>query len=188
MQIEDIIKSIHGWVRLTQARKIPSGLELRFGIHKEDRGRKKTGMLIVTCRGVREAHITAFDGGGLRVYPATHTAARQYNARRLVLRWDGGRDPIAALGVLYDAHTSAVDDWIPFDRYVSLKSLSGAKCYCRGPDFLMTAYAAALQAIGKAPRLTKQRNPPTRTGTLKVLHFGDSFVVATGFAAQRILR
>src|ERR1700732_4653020 len=89
MTIQNAIKLIHSesdsWVWLEQTRKVPRGLELRFGIHRGKRG-ARIDSWSVRCLGVREATITALDGGGLRLYPGTHPAALRYTARRAELR------------------------------------------------------------------------------------------------------
>lgn len=191
MRIESFIKLIHalpepdGWVRLEQVRKRPGRLELQFGIHEENRGRKKTAQWNVICLGVREAHITELDGGGLAIYSATHPAVRQYAARRAELRWVPHTDKATTLGALYQAHIDVTDDWIPFNRYVSTKSISGKTCSCRGPEFLMRAYAKALRARGGDPHLSLRRNSKRKPTRLRVLHFGESFVIAAGFRAER---
>lgn len=187
MRIETAIQKVHalpapnGWVRLEEVRKAPGRLELRFGIHEENRGRRKTDSLDIVCLDVRETHITDFDGGGLRLYPTTHAAARQYTAQHAEIRWIAINDRTTALGALYQAHCSAVDDWIPFDRYVSLKAISNKKCVCRGPSFLMRTYAKALRATGEKPHVTLRMGGNSKRSNLRVLHFGASFVVAAKF-------
>jgi hypothetical protein len=170
-----------GWVRLEQVRKERGRLELRFGIHEENRGKRKIGSWRIVCGGVREAHIADFDGGGLALYPTVHPAARQYAARHAELRWAASNNKPTALGALYKAHTDAVNDWIPFDRFISIKTLSDKKCVCRGPDFLVRTYAKALRALGENPHLTERGSRKSKQRGLRVLHFGDSFVVAAVF-------
>jgi hypothetical protein len=187
MRIETAIQKVHalpapnGWVRLEEVRKTPGRLELCFSIHEENRGRRKTDSLDIVCFDVRETHITDFDGGGLRLNPTTHAAARQYTDQHAELRWIASNKRAAVLGALYQAHCGEVDDWIPFDRYVSLKAISDKKCVCRGPSFLMRTYAKALQATGEKPHLILRLRGNAKRNNLRVLHFGDSFVVAAKF-------
>ena len=187
MRIETAIQAVHslpapnGWVRLEQVGKAPDHLELLFGIHNENRKRRKTGRLKIVCRGVREAHITDFDGGGLGLYPTSHPAARQYTSQQSEVRWISSVDKALVLGTLHQYHFNAVGDWIPFDRYVSLKAISKKKCIFRGPSFLMRVYAQALRASGESPHVTRRKSAHRKRGNLKVLHFGDSFVVAADF-------
>jgi hypothetical protein len=187
MTIEKAIKSIDSvsdaWVRVEQTRKMPNGVELCFGIYRGKRG-AKIDSWSVSCLGVREAGITAFDGGGLRVYPGTHPAALRYTARKAELRWSGIRDRAAVLGALYRAHIDAVDDWIPFDEVVSIKTISESRFSCRGPDFLMRVYAKTFRAKGDRVRLILRRGSKAKSVRLKVLHFGDSYIVAAAFTAQ----
>jgi len=187
MTIENAIKLIHSvsdaWVRLEQTRRIPGGLELCFGIYGGKRG-TKTDSWTVSCLGVREARITALDGGGLRLYPGTHPAALRYSARRAELRWSGIRDKAAVIGALYQKHIAATDDWLPFDEVVSVESISENRFSCRGPDFLMRAYAKAFRAKGDRVQLINTRRSQAKSVRLKVLHFGESYVVAAAFTAQ----
>jgi hypothetical protein len=185
------------WVRVEQVRRISGGLQLCFSVHKGQRGKKIDGWS-VTCRRVHEATVTAFDGGGLRMYPATHPAARQYVARRAELRWPRTCDKAKVLLALYRAHTKAAGDWISFDRYLSIETsstgtpfqphsapISGDNFVCRGPDFLIRAYAKALETIGERVRLTLRRLPKLKPIQPRVLHFGESYVVADIFTAER---
>src|SRR5438552_3186528 len=116
MRIEAAIRTIHAipnaWVRVAQVRLAPSGLQLDLTIHKEARGRKKLDEWTVGCRGLREVHITDFDGGGLAVYTRTGPVEQQYGARSATLRWVNSGNVDSALGALYRAHLDAVDDWI----------------------------------------------------------------------------
>jgi len=186
------------WVRAEQVRRISGGLEIRFSIHKGQRG-KGFDRWSVTCRRVHEAKITAIDGGGMRIYPATHPAARQYVARRAELRWPRTCDEAKSLLALYRAHTRAADDWIPFDRYLSIETpwtgtpfqphfapISGNNFVCRGPEFLLRTYAEALEAIGERVQLTLRRVPRLKPTQPKVLHFGESYVVADSFTAEQV--
>jgi hypothetical protein len=201
MQIQNAVKIVNSipdsWVRVEHVRRISGGLEVCFTIHEGQRG-KRTGGWKVTCRGVREAKITDIDGGGLRVYSATHPVARQYVARRAELRWPRTGDEAKVLLALYRAHTKASDDWIEFDRYLQIETpwtgtsfqphfapVSGSNFVCRGPDFLIHGYAKALEAIGERVQLTLRRGPKLKQKQPKVLHFGQSYVVADVFTAER---
>jgi hypothetical protein len=195
--VELVVSIPESWVRVEQLRRIPGGLEVRFGVHKGQRG-KKLEVWSVACRGVREATITDLDGGGLAVYPSTHPAARQYVARQAELRWPCTCDRAQALAALYLAHVEAVDDWISFDCYLPIATawnctsffpflapVSGGKFVCRGPDFLVRAYAKALEAIGEPVHLTLRGSRKSKSILPRVLHFGSSYIVANVFAAQR---
>jgi hypothetical protein len=199
MVIRKALKSIasiaDGWVRLDHVRRMTGGLDLCFSIHKGRRG-KATGHWAVVCRGVHEFNITDFDGGGLRVYPTSHPAARQYVARRAELRWPRSGDAVKVLVALQRAHVAAVDDWIPFNRYVLINTpwsgtsflpdfapISGRDFICKGPDFLLRAYAKALEAAGERARFTLRGSPTSKSIRPQVLHFGESYIVADTFGA-----
>jgi len=186
------------WVRVEQLRRIPGGIEVVFGIHKGRRG-KEVDVWSVTCRGVHETKITQLDGGGLNVYSGSHPAAHQYVARQAELRWPRTCDEAKVLAALSRAHVETVDDWIPFDSYLQINTpyngspwlpyfapVSGSNFICRGPDFLVRAYAKALAAIGERVQVTLRGSRKSKPTPPKVLHFGTSFVVADAFVARHL--
>ena len=193
------------WVRVSEVRKVAGGVELIFTIHKGRRG-KRIAEWSVNCRGVHETQITDFDGGGLRLYSTTHPAARQYAVRWAVLRWPMTCDKAQVVFALHRAHARAVAGWIPFDRYLEIDApwtqskasgtgtpfqpffapTSGRNFVCRGPDFLVRAYANALRELGERVQLTFRRAPKAKPIHPKVLHFGGSYVVANTFSAEQI--
>jgi hypothetical protein len=204
MLIQNAIKLVcsipHSWVRVEQVRRVSGGLEVCFGIHEGKRG-KKADAWIVTCRGVREIKITDLDGGGLAIYSSTHPAAQQYVARRAELLWPCACDEAQVTAALYRTHVETVDDWIPFDRYLLVNTpwngaafmpcfalASGSNFVCRGPDFLVRAYAKTLEAIGEQVQVILRGSRRSKSIQPKVLHFGASYVVANTFAAQRPAR
>jgi hypothetical protein len=176
---------------------VRGGFELSFAIHDGSRGKRIEGWTVI-CRGVHEAKITNMDGGGLRLYPSSHPAARQYFDRQTELRWPCTCNEQQVLAALFRAHTEAADDWISFDSYLLhhsylyqplggsyFASTSEGKFVCRGPEFLIRAYAKTLESIGEPVQVTVRRGQKMKTIRPKVLHFGDSYVVANLFTAQR---
>jgi len=201
MLIQNAVKIVQSvpdsWARVVQVRRMPGSLEICFSVHKGKRG-KRVDQWNITCRGVHEAMITDWDLGGLSLYPSTHPAARQYVARWAEMRWPRPCDEAQAFLALRRAHTKAADDWIPFDRYLRIETpwtatsfqpffapISGSDFVCRGPDFLIRAYAKALEAIGERVKIISRRAPKSEPKRPKVLHFGESYVVANTFAAER---
>jgi hypothetical protein len=184
MLIQTAIKLIDAlpdsWVRVAYMRNMSDCLELGLAIHKGRRGRLAESWT-VSAQGVYEAKIDDFDGGGLAVYPSTHPAARQYIAPRLELRWKRMRDDAGILGALHREHLKAVDDWIPFDRY----SFVAGKSVCRGPDFLLQAYARVLEKAGESVRITVRAKVRPKVARPRVLHFGSSYLIANAFLAER---
>jgi hypothetical protein len=185
------------WVRMEQFRRISGGFEVSFGIHQGQRG-KKVERWIVSCRKVHEAKIMELDVGGLAVYSSSHPAARQYAARHAELRWPLDCDKAEALVALYRAHLEVAGDWIPFDQYLFLDKawdgsplvlrpgpVSGKKFVCRGPEYLLKAYAKALEASGVEAKMTVKNTAGPKLIRPKVLHFGSSYVVADVFTAER---
>jgi hypothetical protein len=196
MLLENAIKRIlaapDSWARVEQVRNIRSGLELCFGMHCGRRG-KAVATWTVTCSRIYEAKITDFDGGGLALYASSHPAAKQYVSHWSELRWSRDSSPAAVLATLYGAHIDAAQDWIPFDRYLlpnmpytrGFESRSQKEFACRGPDFLIRAYANALQNSGENVRVIRLKIGGKGKGRPKVLHFGESYVVAQAFSAAR---
>jgi hypothetical protein len=186
MRIGNAVKRIlslpNGWVRVEQIRRIPTGLELCLGVHQGRRGRRAASWQI-RCLGVREFQIADVDGGGLALYSGIHPAARQFTARQAILRWSGC-DAAAAMGAVCQAHIDSVFDWIPVDRYVDIWAIAGKKFVCRGPDFLLRAYAKRLRLIGAQSQLRLRAKRKSKKVPPRVLHFGNSFVVAITFIAQ----
>jgi hypothetical protein len=143
--------------------------------------------------------ITEDDGGGFRLFPSDHPAARQYSARRAELRWPRTCGEAKTLVALFRAHVAETDDWIPFDRYLRINTpwngtsflphfapVSGSNFVCRGPDYLIRAYARALQRTGEKVKVTvRNENKKRKAIRSKILHFGMSYVVADSFTAHR---
>ena len=192
MRIEAFLKSIetipNRWVRLDSASETRSGLELIFSVHRGKRGRRLQAWAI-SCLEVREKHLTDFGGGGLRIYSGSHPAARQYLARQAELRWRRNDRAAEILGALYTAHLQAVADWIPFDRYTGtrytlIRITSAKRPVIRGPAFLLRAYANTLCNHAGDVKLVLRPVPAVKSDRLKVLHFGESYVVAKSFIAR----
>lgn len=186
VRLEDAIKRVQAspdsWVRVEQVRKTPKGLELGIGVY-EGRRRRKAESWRIQCLGVREFKIDDVDGGGIALYSSTHPAAGQFVARPAILRWGPG-NAAAAIGALCQAHLERVDDWIPIDRYVDIRAIVENKFVCRGPDFLLRAYAKALHMIGAQPQLKMLQKRKGKRARLRVLHFGSSSVVAKSFVLE----
>jgi hypothetical protein len=199
MLIQNAVKSIDSytrrWVRVEHVRDVPVGLEVCFTIHNGKDG-KRLHCWSVTCCGVQEASITDFNGGGLAVYSSSHPAARQYTAPQAELRWPRTCDEGKVLSALCKAHFNVVNEWIPLGRYLftdprptehrtlpCFQLASGSSFACLGPDFLLRVYAKALESVGARARLTvRGKGKSIRP---KVLHFGNSYVVANSFTARR---
>jgi hypothetical protein len=196
MLLENAIKRIHavpsGWVRVEQVRNIPGGLDLCLGVHRGQRG-KTVAAWAVKCLKVHEINITDLDGGGIALYGTDHPAAKQYATPWSELRWPRDVNLASVFTILYSAHIEVTDDWIPFERYVfpnmpytsGFESRSEKELVCRAPDFLIRAYAKALRTKGQPLRVIHLNMGRKRRGRPKVLHFGTSYVVAEGFAAER---
>jgi hypothetical protein len=172
-----------GWVRVESVHRVDDGIVLVLGLYAGKKGERVRSWEI-RCRRVQEAHICDLDGGGIGLYEPDHPVCRQYTAGTATLRCAVGDRRDAAVGSMLAAHVGAVDDWIPFDRYVSgLK----APMTVRGPAFLIKAYAAALRDLGLAPTVSAGKSVKGRA-RYRALHFGNSFVVAAIFEARAVPR
>jgi hypothetical protein len=177
------------WVRVERVRRVPRGLLLDLSVCQGKRGPIRASWLLA-CHGVREAHIDDLDGGGLQLSDARHPAARQYTDPIVGVACSPA-DVSSIIGALFAAHFAAVDDWIPFHRYLGLdvpspSTLSSRDLRLRGPRFLMTRYARALRRAGVPCKI---RSPPTAPGSrvpLRVMHFGNSHIVARAFEMERV--
>jgi hypothetical protein len=132
----------------------------------------------IHCRGVRELSISDLDGGGIQLYPPSHPAARQYSDAKTTLRCEVGEAMSAGVGALLEAHIRATDDWVPFDRYVPTWK---SPLVIRGPAFLIRSYSRALKRLHLEPAISVRRGKAGRHRPLRVLHLGESYVVAAAF-------
>jgi hypothetical protein len=175
------------WVRLGLALPDGKSLGLLLNVFKG-----KDGPLIqrvrVRCVGVREYHLEALDGGGLRLYDSKHPLARQYWAARARLRCAPAREDAAALAALVQAHSRTFEDWVAPDRYLGdlarlPKRFAAEGLVLSGPDFVLRAYAKALRMLGLSVSV-RSKPARRRSARPKVLHFSQSFVVAEAFTAD----
>jgi hypothetical protein len=175
------------------------GRNLGIQFEARVRGSKAISAWLVSCQTVRDQRLTDFDGGGLNLWRGNHPVAWQFSSPKASLRIDLGTRPRAEyVGVLFEAHRIAVDDWIDFDRFVRLdkllKSASG-RLVLAGPTFLLAEYHKHLTRSGCSADLTRYKRKlywsgrgwSERRHRVSVLHFGDSFVAADSFSAKKIL-
>jgi hypothetical protein len=141
--------------------------------------------------GVVEQSLSVVVECGLNIW-REHPVLDQHMRRREFLHFGRSPDNLdEVIGQLWRAHVGVVDDWIPFDRYlnheVPLAELlaSGSGLLATGPDFLIAAYEGVMERVGCRPSRLPLPTPPRLTHGL-VAHFGESYVVAEQFTAQRI--
>ena len=135
---------------------------------------------------VLESRFTVVTECGLHVHDDNkHVAVLQYMDRRLQLHFAAkARDPFRVIGKLRAAHIDAVEDWIPFDRYLDTKVLTKKSgLLATGPAFLIKAYANVLKAEGCKPSMTEVSAPRVRGGVMA--HFGESYVIAASVSVRR---
>ena len=175
------------WVRLGLAAPDGKSLGLLFNVFQG-----KAGPIVHRCRvrcvGVREYHLEALDGGGLRLYDSRHPLARQYSAPRARIKVTPLAESAAVLAALVQAHSRTLGDWVPPDRYLGALAdfptrVAADGLEVSGPDFLLRSYEKALRRLGVSvsSQAYPRRRQPVRT---KVLHFSQSFVVAEAFKAE----
>ena len=181
--VRDAQRVAGGWVAVDSVRHTSDGLALSLGVRRGRRG-PRVGLWEVRCTGVREICISDLDGGGIALYPPTHPAARQFTAPVTRLTYLPGQEFFKALGALAAAHLAAVDDWVPVERFLPLAPGSGKKLALRAPDFLARAYARALRKAGFRVQLSTPAAGRRGRTHPRVLHFGNSFVVADRFEVR----
>lgn len=181
LTIEKAIRRVppSGWVCVSQVTRTKNGLDLTFLV-TEGKGGTSLSNFVVECLRIREIEIRDFDGGGLRVYGSRHPGVRRFG-QQATLRWvsSGHESEIQAL---YRVHQSKAVDWVPFDLLAQFRSQNAEKRNLRGPVFLLQAYAKVLRTLGADPQIKlrgKAKQP-----RLKILHFGDSYLIAERFTAR----
>lgn len=140
---------------------------------------------------VIEQNLTVITHCGLNIW-RDHPAVSQYTDPHHFLHFAAAPgSPAEVVGELLAAHASIVDDWIPFDRYLSrevpLAKLlsSGSGLIATGPDFLVNAYSEVLQRFNCQPvqtALPAGRQPQQAV----IAHFGESYVVAENLTVRRL--
>jgi hypothetical protein len=84
-----------------------------------------------------------------------------------------------------------VDDWIPFDRYLGaadslVDRLTSARSWqFSAPRFLSRVYARVLKDLGIRVQVLPNLGARSSSTRLRVLHFGESYIVAKDFTSQR---
>ncbi len=135
----------------------------------------------IACRSVFEVSLCDLSGGGIRVYSQSHPAARQYAEPAVRLSFRPGDRMNEVMGAALGAHVSVVDDWIPFDRYLGFGPADSGVVVWRGPAFLIRACARAIQHLGVRVSVGRPRLKRSGKRLPKVLHLGESYVVAGEF-------
>jgi hypothetical protein len=176
-----------GWVDVASVAQASGGLDITVVL----RSRKKGPVFAtwnVRCRGVREFEFSDLTGGGIRLYSSDHPAAKQYVAGGARLSCRTGGAGTQAWLALAAAHVAAVDDWVPLERYLPSTPPATGTLVVRAPAFLVRVYAQALRRIGLRVRvLSTKRRAKQRGRSPKVLHLGNSFVVADAFEVRERL-
>jgi len=175
----------NGWVRVERLDRLEDGMRLTVSVCKGRRG-KVLQRFSVLCRDVREAQIDDLDGGGMAHW-RRHPAIQQHTDPRDSVTYSGPQTR-AVLGALFEVHSRAVSDWIPFERHVELLPATGrrsATLRCRGPRFLVALYAKTLREADLSFRAHRAKSRPRRAA-LEMLHFGNSYIVARTFETQAL--
>jgi hypothetical protein len=147
----------------------------------------------VHANGIREFSIGDVDGGGLAFTRGRHPVLQQHTDPVVSLRITRPpRDLTAATEALWHAHVEAADDWIAPERFLGPPERLWARLrrsrgvLSRGPLFLQRRYVRALLQHGAEASVSSAVQPSRRLhASLGLLHFGNSFVVASSFSAGR---
>ena len=144
------------------------------------------------CSEVLEYLLTNGFRCGLNHWTEDHPALAQYSEPFESLYFAAkSKDPDAFLGRLWAAHREATDDWIPFDRYLNdsmrIRRLVQSEygLLANGPSFLIEEYAKLLETEEMRPKRLASRSG-TYTRDAQMIHFGDSYVIAKAFTAERV--
>ena len=187
MTITRAIREIHaipdGWVVVESVSRADQGLIVSLAVRKGKTG-QRLGSWEIRCRGVRELQISDLSGGGIRLYASGHPAANQFVSPMVRLSCATGDHTVRALGTLAAAHLAATDDWIPVERYLPLGSCANGRVAVRAPAFLARVYVRALRKAGFGVRLSPRQSPPRSRKHPRVLHLGNSFVIADAFEVR----
>ncbi|MFZ2490139.1 MAG: hypothetical protein WA208_01510 [Thermoanaerobaculia bacterium] len=163
-------------------------LELGFRV---DHGTGVISFWTVQCSGVieyalRDAHYQI----GLNICESDHPVIDQHTeSREGVYISKAPKSSDTVVGQLWAAHVRRVDDWISFDRYLNTEVLlqtlleSGNALIASAPAFLASAYLQVLESNRCAP--SRVPAGPARASSARLVHFGDSYVVAARVTASR---
>jgi hypothetical protein len=163
-------------------------VELRFRV---DHGTDVISFWTLQCFGVieyllRGAHYQI----GLNIWENDHPVIDQHTeSREGVYISKAPKSSDTVVGQLWAAHVKRVDDWISFDRYLNtelpLQALldSGNALIASAPAFLASAYVEVLESNRCAP--SRVPAGPARASSARLVHFGDSYVVAARVEASR---
>lgn len=193
-----------GRLRIISLHEHQSALILRLNLLSESRGAVLDEIWEITCLRPRKCVLSleiAYD----LILTSDHVLLWEYIAPTTELYFRGKPvDSLAVIGALYERHRATAGTWISFDRFLNYigdwRNLSqliggGYGLLAKGPHQLLSEYAAVIQMHGLHPNLLPPRPPVRWDGQrwipedrdLLVLVIGDSFVVAAGFEAQRIV-
>jgi hypothetical protein len=188
------------WVRIANATWSQGGVALKLAIHDNERSGDVLASWHVRCEEVREFLISDVNGGGLNFFEESHIALRLISEDRASLYFTGkAPDPFAIIGALYHLHRDVCDDWKPFDAYLNRPAdlpellADGYGLLASGPVFLMEKYAEIVQRVGLRTSITDRSPAKYWDGAdwikqaeyLKLLHLGESYIIAERFNAQR---
>jgi hypothetical protein len=193
--IKPLLTAAHSneWLSVSQISVNGRNLTLRFEAAPKKGSRLKRAW-DVSCRQVRDFCLIDFDGGGLNLWKRNHPVIQQFSSPKASLAINLGARGAEVLAVLLEAHRSAVDDWIEFDRFADFdrsSKTSARRLRIVAPQFLATAYHRRLTLAGFSAQLTKSKKQfywsgrgwSKRRCRISMLHFGSSFIVADSFSA-----
>jgi hypothetical protein len=190
------------WIRVTDATWTETDVDLRLSVRR-DSDEEPSAYLRVHCGQVRDFLMSDVNGGGLNFHEGDHIALRLLSEETADLYFNGtAKDPYSILGRLYEEHRNVCDDWKPFDAYInrhwpSSELLAGGYgLLASGPKFLLECYSVILLKAGLNPRIANcmpakywnGSNWIDQSAPLKLLQFGESYVIAETFEAEKVKR
>jgi hypothetical protein len=154
----------------------------------------------VRAMGLRDFRVCA--PSGALALTAEHVVARAYVDTYVQLFFRGKpRSTTELIGLLWTIHREATRGWVEFERYWNrereLDALlaGGFGLLASGPEFLLSAYASALERAGVTASMVGHRPASRwddRTGwtpveaPLRTLLIGRSYFVAVDFEAKSL--
>jgi len=202
--LDDLIAQKHGadeeaFFGLHSVQITGTGLLIKLSLDPADGSERLTWQ--IDCVGVREFLLRTLSFDSLRV-ESVHPILLTFNELFAELYfYSSPTNPSELIGELFEGHKELVDDWIPFERFLSqqpgglpkiLSAQSGM--LASGPQSIIRKYAGILTRHTVAHSVRSTQMPKVWDGEKwiqpdlmpQALILDNSYVVAESFDAQRL--
>lgn len=191
---------VNDWLNLSSATWMADDLNLTFIV----KGLSENAIVskwLVKCIDVISYSISDAYGGGLNYHEDDHPAIAQFTDPQVMLHFNGRAKSAPRLIIdLWDVHRKVADDWISFETYINngskLSELisGGYGLLANGPKFLINEYETVLKNHSIRSSRTKEVPHKRWVETkfepiikpVSMIHFGESFIVAKTFEAEKL--